>query len=174
MYTEGDASTALLLFGALSGVVWLYHNHRRHSAPVLVTYEGSCHCEAVKFKVRAPYHLTVWDCNCSICLMKKNAHFIVPAKNLTLLSGESDITTYTFNTRKAKHYFCKHCGVQSFYVSYYVILCGRLQYLKRVLHPQVPRSNPDGFGVTLACVRGVQVRRCVSCRGTTRHGAFYA
>ncbi|CAM9234137.1 unnamed protein product, partial [Ectocarpus fasciculatus] len=103
--------------------------------PQLVQYEGGCHCEAVKFRVLAPYHLTVWNCDCSICLMKKNAHFVVPAQNFTLISGENDLTSYRFNTRKAKHLFCKHCGVQSYYV---------------------PRSNPDGVGVTLACVRGVK------------------
>ena len=36
-----------------------------------------------------------------------------------------------FNTKQAKHYFCKTCGVQSFYV---------------------PRSNPDGIAVTAACI----------------------
>lgn len=39
--------------------------------------------------------------------------------------GAESITTYTFNTHKAQHTFCKRCGVQSFYT---------------------PRSNPGGFG----------------------------
>ncbi|RYH15846.1 hypothetical protein EON65_31020 [archaeon] len=52
------------------------------------TYSGSCHCEEVKFVVKAPRHLVAWDCNCSICYMKKNWHFIVPARNFHLISGE--------------------------------------------------------------------------------------
>lgn len=42
--------------------------------------------------------------------------------------GKENLTTYTFNTRAAKHTFCKTCGVQSFYT---------------------PRSNPDGYGTTI-------------------------
>ena len=162
MSVEADPSKGLLLFGVLGAAVWLYHNRRKHEAPRVVDYEGSCHCEAVKFRVRAPAHLTVWECDCSICLMKKNAHFIVPASRFTLLSGQNDITTYTFNTRKAQHYFCKHCGVQSFYVS----VCVAMQRVHVALirfTAQVPRSNPDGIGVTLACVRGVQVWRLTGC-----------
>lgn len=51
------------------------------------TYSGSCHCEEVKFVVKAPRHLVAWDCNCSICFMKKNWHFIVPARSFNLISG---------------------------------------------------------------------------------------
>lgn len=156
MEDSADSSKGLLLFSALGAAVWLYHNNRRHKAPQLVQYEGGCHCEAVKFRVLAPYHLTVWNCDCSICLMKKNAHFVVPAQNFTLISGENDLSSYRFNTRKAKHLFCKHCGVQSYYVRF--CATGIYLFACNALRRQVPRSNPDGVGVTLACVRGVKVR----------------
>ncbi|XP_016091355.1 centromere protein V-like isoform X3 [Sinocyclocheilus grahami] len=71
------------------------------------------------------------DESCSICTKKQNCHFIVPKSQFTLLQGADNITTYTFNTRMAKHTFCKMCGVQSFYT---------------------PRSNPDGFGVAPHCL----------------------
>lgn len=98
----------------------------------LVTHSGGCHCGKVRWNVKAPAHLTVWDCNCSICRMKGNVHFIVPQSSFTLVSGEDALTTYRFNTGAAKHTFCKHCGVQSFYY---------------------PRSNPDGMGVQLFSVK---------------------
>ena len=47
------------------------------------------------------------------------------------MQGEGDIACYTFNTHKAKHTFCRVCGVQSFYT---------------------PRSNPDGYGIAVHCL----------------------
>jgi hypothetical protein len=99
-------------------------------------YIGYCHCKAIKFKVKAPKHLVVWDCNCSICYLKKNFHFIVPKSCFELLEGEEVVTEYKFNTKTAKHIFCKFCGVQSFYI---------------------PRSNPDGVAVTFACIPAIEV-----------------
>lgn len=78
-------------------------------------YNGSCHCNAVQFQVKAPVHLVAWNCNCSVCFMKKNWHFIVPEKDFTILKGEDQLTTYQFNTKVAKHKFCRICGVQAYY-----------------------------------------------------------
>jgi hypothetical protein len=101
-------------------------------SPSLLTHSGGCHCGAVRFEVDAPADLVVWDCNCSICSMKRNTHFVVPASQFRLdPSSEASLTTYTFNTHTARHRFCKVCGVQSFY------------------HP---RSNPDGVAVTVHCL----------------------
>jgi len=99
----------------------------------LVTHRGSCHCGAVKWEALAPAEVTALTCNCSICNKKQNTHVIVPASRFKLLQGQDNLTTYTFNTRRAKHTFCKTCGVQSFYS---------------------PRSNPDGIGIMPHCVDG--------------------
>jgi hypothetical protein len=58
-------------------------------------------------------------------------HLPVPGAQFKLLSGEDALTSYQFNTRVAKHLFCKYCGVKSFYV---------------------PRSHPDGFSVNVRCL----------------------
>ncbi|KAB7496990.1 Centromere protein V [Armadillidium nasatum] len=84
--------------------------------PNNVLHKGGCHCGAVRFQVYAPSNPTVLDCNCSICVKKQNRHFIVPEANFKLLKGHDSLTTYTFNTHKAKHIFCSKCGVQSFYI----------------------------------------------------------
>lgn len=97
----------------------------------MVLHKGSCHCGAVTFQVQAPSTIEEWNCNCSICVKKQNKHFVVPAAAFTLLTGEDNLTTYTFNTHAAKHRFCKTCGVQSFYI---------------------PRSNPNGVGVMAHCI----------------------
>lgn len=99
--------------------------------PAHVTHRGACHCGTVTFAFEAPRDLVAIDCNCSICKMKKNTHTIVPQSRFELRSGQDALTTYTFNTHRAKHLFCKHCGVQPFYI---------------------PRSNPDGYAVTVACI----------------------
>jgi len=58
-------------------------------------------------------------------------HLIVPPSRFRLLAGAESITTYTFNTGVAQHYFCKICGVRPYYV---------------------PRSNPDGFDINVRCL----------------------
>ncbi|XP_058139396.1 centromere protein V [Dasypus novemcinctus] len=107
----------------------------------LVKHTGGCHCGAVRFEVWASADLHIFDCNCSICKKKQNRHFIVPASRFKLLKGAESITTYTFNTHKAQHTFCKRCGVQSFYT---------------------PRSNPGGYGIAPHCLDEGTVRSVVT------------
>lgn len=97
----------------------------------MVAHRGGCHCGAVRFEVTAPAHLEVDECNCSICTMTGFLHLIVPRSRFRLLKGADDLVTYTFNTGVAQHYFCRHCGIKSFYV---------------------PRSNPDGYSVNARCL----------------------
>lgn len=94
-------------------------------------YKGGCHCGAVQFEVEAPESVDVVDCNCSICSKSGYLHLIVPKSRFQLLKGENAITTYSFDTGEAKHLFCKHCGIKSFYI---------------------PRSNPDGYDINLRCL----------------------
>ena len=58
-------------------------------------------------------------------------HLFVPKNRFRLISGEDEIETYTFNTGIAQHYFCRQCGVKSFYV---------------------PRSHPEGISVNINCL----------------------
>jgi len=73
----------------------------------------------------------VGECNCSICSMCGYQHLIVAADALTILEGEEELTTYTFNTGTARHTFCRRCGIKPFYV---------------------PRSHPHGYSVNFRCV----------------------
>ena len=97
----------------------------------MTRHEGGCHCRRVRFAVEAPADIRATRCNCSICGMSGYLHLIVPAGDFELLSGEDDLSTYTFNTGVARHYFCRHCGIKSFYV---------------------PRSHPDGISVNVNCL----------------------
>jgi hypothetical protein len=77
--------------------------------------KGSCHCGAVKFEVRTTL-TPATRCNCSLCRRKgalMTATFT--AADLKIVSGEDALTLYQFNTRTARHFFCKHCGVYPFH-----------------------------------------------------------
>jgi hypothetical protein len=97
----------------------------------MVIHTGGCHCGRVRFSVEAPAVIEATLCNCSICSLTAYLHLIVPKSRFRLLSGEGELTTYTFNTRVAQHLFCRVCGIKSFYV---------------------PRSNPDGISVNVRCL----------------------
>ena len=103
----------------------------------LMIHHGGCHCRRVRFEVDAPASLEVLECNCSICTMSGFLHLIVPASRFRLLAGEDELVDYAFNTGAARHRFCRHCGVKSFYV---------------------PRSHPDGFSINARCLDGVDLQ----------------
>ena len=94
--------------------------------------EGGCHCGAVRFRVRGDFSKAIL-CNCSICTKKGFLHLIVPGDCFQLLAGQDALSLYEFNTKTAKHYFCKTCGIY-------------------VYHQR--RSDPDECGVNLGCVEG--------------------
>jgi len=94
------------------------------------TYEGGCHCGAVRFRVTTNQK-QAYNCNCSICAKKGFLHLIVPPEAFSLLWGTEALTEYTFNTGTAKHLFCRICGIHSFYR---------------------PRSHPDKYSVNLRCL----------------------
>jgi hypothetical protein len=59
---------------------------------------------------------------------------LFPASQLKILSGEDALTLYQFNTKVAKHYFCKHCGIYPFHQT---------------------RKDPLLWRVNIGCLEGV-------------------
>lgn len=57
-----------------------------------------------------------------------------PASQLKILSGEDALTRYQFNSKVAKHYFCKHCGIYPFHQT---------------------RKDPPRWRVNIGCLQGV-------------------
>ena len=106
-----------------------------------ITYEGGCHCGAVRFRVIVDKH-NADDCNCSICKKKCFLHLIMPPERFILLQGAEELTTYKFNTGVAEHTFCRICGIHAFY---------RPRCLRRfALRP----SHPNSIDVNIRCLDG--------------------
>ena len=109
-------------------------------------YVVKCHCGLLRGKFKCNKHkIIAWDCNCSDCYMRRNVHIIIPEDDFTLdlqnsSNNNNDNSTatlddvsilYEWGTKTAKRHFCKVCGILPWYR---------------------PRSNPDGYGITLYCV----------------------
>ena len=104
-------------------------------------YRGSCHCGAVKFEIETDFpELTT--CDCSICRRKNALMVKVHDSHMHILAGEAVLTTYSFHTHTAQHYFCRICGIYPF-------------HRKRIA--------PDCYGVNVYCLedfdpKGIPVR----------------
>jgi hypothetical protein len=92
---------------------------------------GGCHCGRVRFEVTAEPDIAADQCNCSICRMSGYLHLLVAKTDFKLLQGEDALQNYRFNSGVAQHYFCRNCGIKSFYV---------------------PRSHPDGVSINANCL----------------------
>lgn len=95
------------------------------------THTGGCHCGAVRWAFDAPARVTATACDCSMCALRGNPFVIVPEAAFRLEKGEGELTLYQFNTKTARHLFCRTCGVTSFYR---------------------PRSNPDCVSVLVPAI----------------------
>ncbi len=102
---------------------------------MLQTYDGSCHCGRIRFRVTGDLSNAI-ECNCSICTKKGFLHLIVPKESFEPLSGDNDLACYEFNTRVAKHTFCKTCGIHAYYI---------------------PRSDPEKIDVNIRCLDGIDL-----------------
>jgi hypothetical protein len=99
------------------------------------TYVGSCHCGQVTFELQTSLS-SVMYCNCSLCRRVGALWHGASNSSLRIGSGEQELHEYQFNTRTAKHYFCKHCGVRPF---------------------SRPRLDPTRWAVNLRCIDGLDL-----------------
>jgi hypothetical protein len=58
-------------------------------------------------------------------------HLFIKHDDFKIIEGNDRIAEYSFGAKKAKHLFCKKCGIKSFYQ---------------------PRSHLDSYSVNLRCV----------------------
>ena len=101
----------------------------------MTRHAGSCHCGNVRFSVEYdPVELTT--CDCSLCVKRNALMTKVPEAALKVDEGEALLTLYEWNTKRAKHYVCRRCGIYLFHRK---------------------RAAPDHFGVNIFCLDGFDV-----------------
>lgn len=101
------------------------------------THRGSCHCGTVEFTAEGEID-QVMECNCSHCSRKGFLLWFVPRASFSIIAGENQLSTYTFNKHMIKHQFCPNCGCQAFGLG----------------------SMPDGTqmaAINVRCVEGVEL-----------------
>lgn len=97
-------------------------------------HDVACHCGAVRFRVAlTDGFATARRCTCSFCRMRGAVAVSARLDGIAFLQGQKNLTLYQFNSRTAKHYFCKTCGIYT--------------------HHQ-RRSDPGLYGINLACIAG--------------------
>lgn len=99
-------------------------------------YQGSCHCGAIKFSFAGEEINKGLRCNCSIC-SRKGAMMSpepIPEAEFNIEAEEGALGLYQFDTKIARHYFCKHCGIYPF-------------------HETI--RAPGHYRVNLGCVEGI-------------------
>ncbi|MCU7843131.1 MAG: GFA family protein [Candidatus Thiodiazotropha sp. (ex Monitilora ramsayi)] len=94
------------------------------------TYHGSCHCGRITFSITTSIDKVV-ECNCSICSKKGTLHHRVAPEQFSLLEVTESLSLYQFDTKEAKHYFCKECGIHPF---------------------SNPRAEPNMYSINVRCL----------------------
>jgi hypothetical protein len=99
---------------------------------VVTRHVGSCHCGGVRFMITHDID-ELTTCDCSLCVKRNAVMTKVPEAALRLEQGEEWLALYEWNSGRAKHHFCRRCGVYVFHRK---------------------RAEPDHFGVNVFCLDG--------------------
>ncbi|WP_455202815.1 GFA family protein [Kaarinaea lacus] len=84
---------------------------------IMVNYQGSCHCGAVRFSYEGEPIVKGLRCTCSICARKgaMMTSEMIPPENFSIDAEDDALGLYQFGIKTARHYFCKHCGIYTFH-----------------------------------------------------------
>ena len=88
------------------------------------TYQGSCHCGAVRFEAELDLTAGGSMCNCTVCSKIAAVSAIVAPDTFRLISGEDSLSTYEWGGKVSLRKFCKHCGVHCFAFGHLEVLGG--------------------------------------------------
>ncbi|GAB4387101.1 GFA family protein [Albidovulum sp.] len=102
-------------------------------------HRARCHCGAVELAVTLVPEgfASARRCDCSFCARRGAIAVSAPLDGVRVVKGQDVLTLYTWNTHTAQHWFCSICGI--------------FTHHRR-------RSNPNEYGVNVACLEGVNPR----------------
>ncbi len=104
----------------------------------MIGVRATCHCGAVALQVTLSEGLTTARrCDCSYCARRGAIAVTAPLTGVAIIRGADKLVLYQWGTQTAKHYFCSVCGIYT--------------------HHQ-RRSNPEEYGINVACIEGVNPR----------------
>ena len=98
-------------------------------------YTGSCHCGSVQLEVETNLEI-IKQCNCSICKRKFAKMNLISKEQLKIINGSENLSIYEFASKKAKHFFCKKCGIYTHHIR---------------------RSDQNAIGVNIGCLDNIDV-----------------
>src|SRR5688572_11840357 len=81
------------------------------------TYNGSCHCGAIRFSFQSETITEGLSCNCSFCERRQALMlpFMLAPEQLEIEVTGDALACYQFGNKVAKHYFCNKCGIYPFH-----------------------------------------------------------
>lgn len=80
----------------------------------MTTYQGSCHCGAMKFSVDLDLTKGGSRCNCSICQRTSAFTQMTKPADFHLAGDEAALGAYAFGGKTGTRYFCKTCGIHGY------------------------------------------------------------
>ena len=112
------------------------------------TYQGSCHCGAVKFEVEVDLSEGTSRCNCSYCSKIRWWGAMAKPEDFRVLAGDDQLGDYQFGSMAGHHRFCRTCGTAVFGHGYIEALGGEFRSFSVAALDGLTEAELGGLSIT--------------------------